>query len=83
MVKLSKVGALVATLAIAAAAFPAATRSELSQLLAVLASPPGRYALAGLTERWGQVAGQVDVRSPFGLQHLSRLVLRHHRPGSG
>ncbi len=29
-----------------------------------------------LAERWGEVAGQTDVRAPFALQHLSRLVLR-------
>jgi hypothetical protein len=36
----------------AVAAFPEATRRELSQLLALLASPPGRLGLAGLRSDW-------------------------------
>jgi hypothetical protein len=34
------------------AAFPAATRAELSQLLALLVAPPGRALLAGLHTDW-------------------------------
>lgn len=34
------------------AGFPAATQAELSQLLALLASPPGRMLLAGLQPPW-------------------------------
>ena len=36
------------------AGFPAATQDELSQLLALLASPPGRMLLAGLQAPWAE-----------------------------
>ncbi len=39
-------------LAATIAGLPAATQSELSQLLALLASPPGRMLLAGLQPPW-------------------------------
>jgi len=45
----------------AIAAFPAATQAELSQLLTLLATAPGRLALAGLTSPWPQAsAAQVQ-----------------------
>jgi hypothetical protein len=46
----------------AIAAFPPATRSELSQLLALLATPAGRWALAQLSTPWEHATvGQVQA----------------------
>lgn len=59
----------------AVAAFPAATRAELSQLLALLSSAPGRHALAGLGEPWAQ-AGVPDIQQALQSMRLSRLSLR-------
>jgi hypothetical protein len=59
----------------AIAAFPVPTRAELSQLLAVLASVPGRHALAGLSEPWSQ-AGVPDIQQALQSMRLSKLALR-------
>lgn len=57
---------------IAVAAFPQATRQELSQLLALLASTPGRWALMGLAADWA--AATTDQVSN-GLQTLRQSAL--------
>lgn len=59
----------------AIAAFPAATRAELSQLLALLASAPGRRTLAGLNEPW-PVASVAEVQQALQSMRVSRLSLR-------
>lgn len=59
----------------AIAAFPAATRAELSQLLALLASAPGRRALVGLKEPWPQ-ASVADIQHALQSMRVSRLSLR-------
>jgi hypothetical protein len=56
----------------AIAAFPAATRAELSQLLALLSSAPGRVVFAGLNTPWPQ-AGVAEVQRA--LQSLRRSSL--------
>jgi hypothetical protein len=59
----------------AIAAFPAATQAELSQLLALLASVPGRLALAGLSSAWSQA--RVDaVQAALQGMRLSSLSLK-------
>jgi hypothetical protein len=59
----------------AIAAFPAATQAELSQLLTLLASAPGRLALAGLTSSWQQ-ASVAQVQSSLQGMRLSSLALK-------
>lgn len=59
----------------AIAAFPPATQAELSQLLSLLASPPGRVALAGLTSTWPQ-ASVAQVQASLHGMRLSSLALR-------
>lgn len=59
----------------AIAAFPAATRAELSQLLGLLASAPGRRTLAGLTDPWPQAA-VADIQQALQSMRTSRLSLR-------
>ncbi|MFT3664163.1 hypothetical protein [Piscinibacter sp.] len=59
----------------AIAAFPPATRAELSQLLALLASAPGRLALAGLGTAWPQAEVEAIQQALQGLR-VSRLSLR-------
>lgn len=59
----------------AIAAFPAATRGELSQLLALLASAPGRRALAGLHDAWAE-ASAADIQQAMQAMRTSRLSLR-------
>lgn len=60
---------------VAIGAFPAATRGEISQLLALLASAPGRVALAGLHAPWPQ-AGIAAVQQSLQSLRLSSLSLR-------
>lgn len=60
---------------IAIAAFPSATRAELSQLLALLASAPGRVALAGLSTAWPQASVEAIQQALQGLR-VSRLTLK-------
>jgi len=59
----------------AVAAFPDATRSELSQLLALLAAPPGRLGLAGLGTPWPS-ATVADIQAAMQDMRGSRLALR-------
>lgn len=56
-------------------AFPRTTREELSQLLAVLATLPGRWSLAGLRVPWEE-AGLEDVLTALQSMRVSRLSLR-------
>lgn len=57
------------------AAFPPATRSELSQLLALLAAAPGRLAFAGLRSPWPEAEVSDVQRALQGLR-MSSLALR-------
>ena len=59
----------------AVAAFPAPTRAELSQLLALLSSAPGRRALAGLAAPWPE-ASEAEIQGGLQSMRLSRLSLR-------
>lgn len=56
-------------------AFPSVTRDELSQLLAVLATAPGRWLLAGLQPAWRE-AGLADIQAALQSMRVSRLALR-------
>ncbi|MBX3607980.1 MAG: hypothetical protein KF788_22095 [Piscinibacter sp.] len=56
-------------------AFPPATRSELSQLFALLASTPGRLALAGLTHAWDE-ADAASIQAALQAMRTSGLALR-------
>jgi hypothetical protein len=57
------------------AAFPTATQSELSQMLALLASGPGRLAIAGLHPDWRD-ASVADVQASLQAMRTSRLSMR-------
>ncbi|HET9820481.1 MAG TPA: hypothetical protein VFQ16_01515 [Burkholderiaceae bacterium] len=57
------------------AALPPATQRELDQLLGLLASPPGRRLLAGLSQPW-DVATIEDVRQSLQLMRESTLAVR-------
>jgi hypothetical protein len=59
----------------AIAAFPAATQDELSQLLALLASAPGRVAFAGLAADWPDASVQ-QVQHALQVMRTSSLALR-------
>ena len=59
----------------AIAAFPAATRAELSQLIALLASTPGRVAIAGLSTDWAQ-ASVAQLQASVQSMRTSSLQLR-------
>ncbi len=59
----------------AIAAFPPAVQAELSQLLGLLATPPGRIALAGLTSAWPQ-ASVAQVQASLQGMRLSSLALK-------
>ncbi len=59
----------------AIAAFPSAAQAELSQLLALLATAPGRVALAGLTSAWPQ-ASVMQVQASLQGMRLSSLALK-------
>jgi hypothetical protein len=56
-------------------AFPAVVQSELSQLLAILASAPGRVAFAGLSAPWAQ-ASVMQVQTSLQGLRTSSLALR-------
>ncbi len=56
-------------------AFPAATQTELSQLLAILASVPGRAALAGLHVSWPR-ANTAQLQSALQGMRVSSLAPR-------
>lgn len=57
------------------AGFPLATQAELSQLLALLSSPPGRIALAGLRSDWPD-ASPHEVQQGLHDMRRSGLALR-------
>jgi hypothetical protein len=57
------------------AALPPHTQAELAQLLSVLASAPGRWALAGLPTDWAD-ASVDQVRAALLDMRHSRLALR-------
>lgn len=57
------------------AAFPPPTRAELSQLFALLASAPGRVALAGLSTPWRD-ADEAALQQALQSMRLSSLALR-------
>ncbi len=57
------------------AAFPAATRAELSQLLALLATAPGRIGLAGLYSDWPQ-AEVAQMQQALQSMRTASLALR-------
>ena len=59
----------------AVATFPPATRAELSQMLALLASAPGRVVLAGLHSTWPEAEVDAIQQSLQDLR-LSRLALK-------
>lgn len=59
----------------ALAAFPVPTQAELSQLLALLASAPGRLTLAGLRSDWPDASSQEVQQSLQGMR-TSGLALR-------
>lgn len=57
------------------AAFPRATRHELSQLLALLAAPPGRLGFAGLRPAWEEASVEA-IQHSLQTMRLSSLGLR-------
>lgn len=57
------------------AAFPASTQVELSQLLALLAAPPGRLALAGLSSDWTE-ASVAQIQNALQGMRVSSLALK-------
>lgn len=57
------------------AGLPAATQAELAQLLALLASVPGRLALAGLSSDWSE-ASVPEVQAALQDMRMSRITLR-------
>ena len=67
-VQISRVEAFVSTL-------PATTRRELSQLVGLLGTAPGRLALAGLHTEWAE-AGVPELQRALESMRQSRLELR-------
>lgn len=59
----------------AIAAFPATTQAELSQLLALLSTPPGRIALAGLSPDWAE-ADVPQLQAALQGMRMSTLALK-------
>ncbi len=59
----------------AIAAFPAPTQAELSQLLALLSTPPGRMALAGLSPDWAE-ADVPQLQAALQGMRMSTLALK-------
>jgi hypothetical protein len=57
------------------AGLPGHTQGELGQLLAVLASPPGRIALAGLNTPW-PAASLAEIHEAFHAMRFSTVALR-------
>jgi len=57
------------------AGFAPATRAELSQLLALLASAPGRMAVAGLQPDWSQ-ASVLELQQALQAVRTSKLAMR-------
>lgn len=68
-------GGLLARIDVLVAALPAHARAELSQLLALLATAPGRRLLAGLDAPWPE-AGAVRVEAALQSMRISPLTLR-------
>lgn len=64
-----------ARLAVMLNALPAATQREVNQLLALLATSPGRLALAGLTTDWLQ-AGVEQLQAAMQGMRESRISVR-------
>ena len=62
-------------------ALPPHAQAELSQLLSVLASAPGRLALAGLRQPWAQ-ASVADLQQALQDMRLSALALRQQAYGA-
>jgi len=62
-------------------ALPPYAQAELSQLLSVLASAPGRLALAGLSQPW-PVASIADLQQALQGMRLSTLALRQQAYGA-
>jgi hypothetical protein len=56
-------------------ALPPHAQAELSQLLSLLASSPGRRALAGLAPSWPQASAR-EVQAALQSMRLSKLALR-------
>jgi hypothetical protein len=54
---------------------PDHARAELSQLLALLASGPGRIALAGVSQSWPE-AGIAEVQRGLESMRMSKIILR-------
>lgn len=57
------------------AALPPATQREFGELLALLALPPGRLALAGLATEWSG-ASVAQINAALQAMRVSRLALR-------
>lgn len=57
------------------AGLPSATRDELSQLLGLIAAPPGRHLLVGLATDWPRAAVG-EIRAALQAMRLSSLSLR-------
>jgi len=55
--------------------FPAAVREELSQLFALLSSPPGRWGLAALQTEWDS-ASLAELNQALQAMRFSKLALR-------
>ncbi|MDB5889220.1 MAG: hypothetical protein JWP47_51 [Polaromonas sp.] len=73
--RLAAIAALLHRVEVLVIALPPHAQSELSQLLSLLASPPGRLALAGLSQAW-TAASIEEVQIALGSMRLSRSVLR-------
>jgi hypothetical protein len=57
------------------AAFPCATQAELSQLIALISSAPGRGVLVGLHTNWDS-ASDVDIQAAMQDMRTSSLAMR-------
>jgi hypothetical protein len=57
------------------AAFPAATQAELAQLMSLLTTAPGRWAIAGLRPGWGE-ASVAEVSAALAAMRTSSLSLK-------
>lgn len=71
----SELDALLRRVDTAVAGLPPHAQAELGQLLALLASVPGRLTLAGLRTQWQQ-ASVAQVQDALQAMRLSRLTLR-------
>lgn len=66
---------LLARIDVLVLSLPPHAQAELSQLLALLASAPGRRTLAGLSQPWPE-ASVADIQHALQEMRLSRLALR-------